>query len=76
MAVIAVNFATWHLIRHCEERSDAAINGFAMFPCAMTGMGGPLILGYQKSVTAHANHSADSWVLHQRFKTDDWSLEP
>jgi hypothetical protein len=53
--------------RHCEERSDAATLGFAMFPCAMTGMGGHLILEYQKSVTTHASHSAGSWVPRLAF---------
>lgn len=52
-----------------------AIQGFLGFVdwlvarCAVTGLGGHLILGYQKSVTTQASHSADSWVLHLRLKT-------
>jgi hypothetical protein len=46
-----------------------------MFLCAMTGMGGHLILEYQKSVTTHASHSADSWMLEHRFNTESRSLE-
>jgi hypothetical protein len=38
-----------------------------MFLCAMTGMGGHLILEYQKSVTTHASHSAGSWVPRLAF---------
>jgi len=44
-------------------------------PSAMTGMGGHLMLGYQKSVTTHASHSADSWVLEQSFKAKIRNLE-
>ena len=36
--------------------------------CAVTGMGGHLILEYQKSVTTHASHSADRWVFGNVFK--------
>jgi hypothetical protein len=45
-----------------------------MFLCAMTGMGGHLILEYQKSVTTHASHSADRWVLEQSFNTTNRRL--
>jgi hypothetical protein len=46
---------------------------FVMFFCAVTGMGSHLILEYQKSVTTHASHSADSWVHEQSFNTKNRS---
>ena len=41
-----------------------------MLLCAVTGMGGHLILGYQKSVTTHASHSADRWVFCDVLNTN------
>ena len=63
----------WLLLRYVRVSIRSYLFGAR---CAATGKGGHLILGYQKSVTTLASHSADKWKFGQVLKTEVRGQEP